>query len=294
MQRPSLVQLETLAEVVKSGSFFAAGRKLGLTQPAVSLRIRELEQAVGVRLLERVGRRAEPTTAGATLLGFVSKIEATLDEALRALDRHSGSVIGKVRLGTGATALIYLLPPLLRAVKSRHPGIEIQVRTGNSGEILASLAANELDVAVVTLPAPGRSFEVVTLIEDEMVAVFPADATPVERITPAFFARQPVILLYEPAGNSRSVIDQWFRQGGEMAKPAMELGNVEAIKKMVGAGLGASILPALAMSEGTEGLAAKSLTPRLTRRIGMVLRRDKVPDKALKAVIKALSGLAGE
>jgi DNA-binding transcriptional LysR family regulator len=292
MQKPSLIQLETLAEVAESGSFLAAARKLGLTQPAVSLRIHELEQALGLRLIERVGRRAQPTTAGATLLGYAKQIDATLAEALRSLARHSGSVVGKVRLGTGATACIYLLPPVLRALKSRYPSLEIAVRTGNSGEILAALAQNEIDVAVVTLPAPGRSFEVKVLIEDEMVAAFPADDAPPYKLTPAFFARQPMILLYEPAGNSRRVIDQWFRAGGELAKPAMELGNIEAIKKMVGAGLGSSIIPKLAAGPEGEGLVIGSLHPKLYRRIGMVLRRDKVPDKALKAVIKALSGLA--
>jgi DNA-binding transcriptional LysR family regulator len=258
----------------------------------VSLRIRELEQALGQRLIERIGRRAVPTTAGATLLGYVKEIEATLDQALRTLARQSANVAGKVRLGTGATACIYLLPSVLRALKSRYPGIEIAVRTGNSGEILEGLAANELDVAVVTLPAVGRSFEVTVLLEDEMVAVFPADAVAADKLTPAFFARQPVVLLYEPAGNSRRVIDQWFREGGELVKPGMELGNVEAIKKMVGAGLGASIIPRMAVSEADAGLKVRSLSPRLQRRIGMVLRRDKVPDKALKAVIKALVGLA--
>jgi DNA-binding transcriptional LysR family regulator len=268
-------------------------KKLRLTQPAISLRIRELEQAVGLRLIERVGRKASPTVAGAMLLGFAKQIEATLDEAMRALAKQSGSVSGQVRLGTGATACIYLLPPVLRAVKDRYPGIEIAVRTGNSGEILNALSDNELDVAVITLPALGRSFEVKILVEDEMVAAFATDDVPAGKLDPAFFARQPMILLYEPAGNSRRVIDQWFRQVGELARPGMELGNIEAIKKMVGAGLGVSIIPSMAMGEGHEGLAARSLSPRLYRRIGMVLRRDKVPDAALRAVIKALDGIAG-
>lgn len=292
MQRPSLSQLQALAEVVQAGSFLAAARKLGLTQPAVSLRIRELEQTVGVRLIERVGKKASPTTAGATLLGFVREIEATLDEALRALAHQAGGVSGRVRLGTGATACIHLLPPLLRSVKERYPEIEITVRTGNSSEMLEALNDNALDVAVVTLPAPGRSFWVTPLIEDEMVAIFAADHAPSSEVTPAFFARQPALLLYELAGNSRRLVDQWFRQSGEMAKPGMELGNIEAIKKMVGAGLGPSIVPAMAVAQGHEGLAVRSLVPRLERWIGMVLRRDKVPDRALKAVIAALEGLA--
>lgn len=291
MQRPSLTQLQTLAEVAQAGSFLAAARKLGLTQPAVSLRIRELEQVVGLRLIERLGRKATPTTAGAMLLGFVREIETTLDEALRALASQAEGVAGQVRLGTGATACIHLLPPLLRALKERYPAIEITVRTGNSAEMLAALGDNALDVAVVTLPAPGRGFAVTPLVEDEMVAIFAADRPPSDDVTPAFFARQPALLLYELAGNSRRLIDQWFRQSGEMAKPGMELGSIEAIKKMVGAGLGPSIVPAMAVKD-EAGLAVRSLVPRLERRLGLVLRRDKVPDRALKATIAALEGLA--
>jgi DNA-binding transcriptional LysR family regulator len=293
MQRPSLSQLQALAEVAESGSFLAAARKLGLTQPAVSLRIRELEQTVGLRLIERVGKKATLTTAGTTLLGFAREIEATLDAALNALARQAGGVSGRVRLGTGATACIHLLPPVLRRLKERYREIEITVRTGNSAEILAALGDNTLDAAIVTLPAPGRSFAVTPLVTDEMVAIFAAADAPSEEVTPQFFTRQRALLLYETAGNSRGLVDQWFRQGGELAKPGMELGNIEAIKKMVGAGLGPSIVPAMAVSDDHEGLTVRSLVPRLERRLGLVLRRDKVPDRALKAVIAALEGLAG-
>ena len=292
MQRPTLTQLQTLAEVVEAGSFLAAAQRLGLTQPAVSLRIRELEQALGLRLIERVGKKATPTTAGTMLLGFVRKIDATLDEALNALASQAGSMSGQVRLGTGATACIHLLPPALRQLKERYRGIEISVRTGNSAEILAALGDNRLDVAVITLPAPGRSFAVTPLVTDEMVAIFAAAQAPSEDVTAGFFARQTALLLYETAGNARALIDQWFREAGELAKPGMELGNIEAIKKMVGAGLGPSIVPAMAVVEDHDGLAVRSLVPRLERRIGLVLRRDKVPDRALKAVISALEGLA--
>jgi DNA-binding transcriptional LysR family regulator len=106
-------------------------------------------------------------------------------------------------------------------------------------------------------------------------------------------AGSSVILLYEPAGKLEACDRPVVQAGGELARPGMELGNIEAIKKMVGAGLGVSLIPSMAMGEGDEGLTARSLSPRLYRRIGMVLRRDKVPDAALRAVIKALDGIAG-
>src|SRR5205085_4786206 len=98
------------------------------------------------------------------------------------------------RIGTGATACIYLLPPMLRDLRRRCPRLEIVVRTGNTPEILGELADNALDVALVTLPAPGRMFITEPLIEDEIVAVFPADQQPSRSVTAAALSRLPVLL----------------------------------------------------------------------------------------------------
>ena len=290
MRSVNLDQLEAFAAVVELGSFSAAAARLNLTQPAISFQIRQLERRLGIRLVERVGRRAQPTAAGLDLLPHIGRIAATVAGAIDAMAGHAEGVAGRVRIGTGATACIYLLPPLLSELRRRFPLLEIVVRTGNSPEILRALDDNALDVALVTLPAPGRIFAVEKLLDDEIVAVFPPGAEPPVMPSPAALAEWPV-LLYEPGGNARRVIDDWFRHAGVAPKPVMELGSIEAIKELVAAGLGCGLLPRLAMPDDGGALAAHPLAPPLYREIGMVVRRDKVPDRGLRELMRGLAAL---
>jgi DNA-binding transcriptional LysR family regulator len=287
----NLDQLTAFATVVELGSFSAAADRLNLSQPAVSMQIRQLERRLGVALLERIGRRVQPTAAGLDLLPHIRRVDRAVGEALEAVGHFSHGVAGRVRLGTGATALTYLLPPTLGELRRRFPSLELMVRTGNTPDILKALDENDLDIAVVTLPALGRSFAVEPLVEDEIVAVFAAGSVPPPRVAAANLAVLPVVL-YELGGNSRRVIDDWFRRAGIALKPVMELGNVEAIKRLVAAGLGCGLLPRLAVSDEPACLFVRSLAPPLYRRIGMVLRRDKVPDRPLREVVAAVRGLA--
>jgi DNA-binding transcriptional LysR family regulator len=288
----NLDHLRTFAEVVARGSFSAAARRFSLTQPAISLQVQQLERRLGVRLIERVGKRAQATAAGRTLLAHIGPIDAALADAMAAVQGHRRQVLGRVRLGTGATACIYLLPPLLRRLRSQHPQIEIVVSTGNTPDILRGVESNELDVALVTLPAPGRAFAITPVIQDELVAIFPAGTRPATAITPNVLVQLPVVL-YEPGGHARRLIDDWFLRAGLSSKPVMELGSVEAIKKLVSAGLGCGVLPRLALRNSrAERLVVRSLSPALHRQLGIVIRRDKRPDSSLRAMLRQLEGLA--
>jgi DNA-binding transcriptional LysR family regulator len=292
MRRLSLDHLQTFSDVARLGSFSAAARRLNLTQPAVSLHIKQLEARLGVRLFERIGRRAHPTAAGRDLLDHVQRVDAAVAGALEAVAGHRDGGIGRLRLGTGATACIYLLPPVLRALRQKFPALEIVVSTGNTPDILESLEANAIDVALVTLPAPGRNFQAMWTRDDELVAVFPpgTGALPA-RITAAFLVGRPLVL-YEAGGHARRVIDEWFMRAGLAAKPIMELGSVEAIKKLVGAGMGCAVLPQLALADRAgDKLVARPLTPRLRRKLALVLRRDKQLDRGLRAFVKMLAAL---
>jgi DNA-binding transcriptional LysR family regulator len=288
MRGLNLDQLEAFAAVVELGSFSAAAARLNLTQPAISFQIRQLERRLGARLLERVGRRAQPTAAGRELLPHIHRIGETVAGAVEAMADHAQGVAGRVRIGTGATACIYLLPPVLSELRRRFPLLEIVVRTGNSPDMLRSLEDNALDAALVTLPAPGRMFDVEKLIADEIVAVFPPGFAAPPTLSATALAALP-ILLPEPGSTSRRVIDDWFRRAGIALKPVMELGSVEAIKQLVAAGLGCGLLPRLAASE--ELVAAYSLAPPLHREIGLVVRRDKIPDRGLRELMRALQEL---
>ncbi len=290
-------QLRAFVQVVELGSFSAAAARLNLTQPAVSQQVRQLEERLGLRLVERVGRRATATAAGTELLVHARGIEAAIDAALDAMGQQDGGEMGRVRIGTGSTACIYLLPPLLRDLRQRFPGLEIMVNTGTTADILKSLEANALDLALVTLPAPGRMFAVTPLMTDDVLAVEAADAASLpERVTPAALAKRP-LFLEGPNSQTRRVIEGWFRHGGLRVKPAMAVDNVEAIKEMVGVGLGCSVLPGVAVAGAAArtisgvALRVKPLSPRLQRELGLVMRRDKVLTRGLRETVKALMRL---
>lgn len=293
MALPTLRQLRTLVATVDSGSVSAAARLLNVTQPAVSQQLRELDRTFGVRLLDRASGRIIATAAGEAVLAHARAAQAAVDAALAAASayRHGGT--GRVRLGTGASACIYLLPPVLEDVRRVMPGIEIIVATGNSADIMRSVETGALDVGLVTLPTPAASALAVTrLLDDALLAVVPDAMMPGSgAMTPARLARLPLVL-YEPGGSTRAIVDAWFRRAGLAAKPVMELGNVEAIKVLAGGGLGATLLPSLALREPVAGATVRPVRPRLSRTLGIAVRREKVRDRALRAVLNALEALA--
>ena len=290
------VHVRTLQAIARSGSFSRAGESLHLSQPAISHHVRHLEHVVGVPLLVRRGRRASPTEAGAVLLEHAGRAFKVLEEAREAIQRLRGRVAGRVTVGTGATASIYLLPALLRRVRARYPELDLVVVTGNSGELAAAVSRGELDVGVVTLPVPaGRGLAISPFYVDRLVAIAPPGRPWRRRapMTAAELACEPVIL-YERGGTIRRVVDDWFRRGRATPRVAMELGNAEATKKLVGAGLGLSIVSEIAVKADVKAgaLSLIPLRPALHRRIGIVRPRDRAPRPALLALLEALESAA--
>jgi DNA-binding transcriptional LysR family regulator len=290
------VHVRTLQAIARSGSFSRAGETLHLSQPAISHHIRHLERVIGVPLLIRRGRRASPTEAGVVLLEHAGRAFKVLAEAHEAIRQLRGQVAGRVTVGTGATASIYLLPALLRRLRARYPALELVVVTGNAGEITSAVARGELDIGIVTLPIPaGRGLLVSPFYVDRLVAIAPPERRWRRRapLTAAELARQPVIL-YERGGTIRRVVDDWFRRGRAIPRVAMELGNAEATKKLVGAGLGLSIVSEIAVKAEARAGALRliPLRPALHRRIAIVRRRDRSPRPALVAFMTELERAA--
>jgi DNA-binding transcriptional LysR family regulator len=287
-------QLRAFADVVELGSFSAAAERLHLTQPAISQQVRQLELRLGVRLVERSGRKARPSPAGIELLMHVRRIETANAAALDAMGRHAKGALGRVRIGTGATASIHLLPPVLRELRRRLPSLELTVTTGQTGDIVRLVEESVVDIGLVTMPTRGRALTITPILEDEFVAIASADAAPLPvPLTAAALAEFPIVL-YEPGAHTRRIVDQWCARAGVSLKPVMELGSVEAIKELVGAGLGYGVLPAMAVSNARKrgDLVISSLTPRLWRSLAIVLRRDRKLDQGAKEVIDALMTLA--
>jgi len=289
-KRFNVDHLRTFALVAETGSFSAAAERLQVTQPAVSLHVRQLEKCLGATLVERVGRKARPTAIGLELLGHAARIEAAISSAIEAVYSRSESVSGAIRLGTGATASIYLLPPVLGDLKRRFPDLEITVTTGNTADIAKALEANLIDIALVTMPLTGRMLEVTPVLTDPFVLIAPVDVTLPSTVSPKNLSNLP-ILLFEPGGNTRRITDAWFSKHRLAMRPVMSLGNVEAIKEMVRAGLGCAVIPGLAVKseDRRQGLAVYALRPPLQRKLALAVRRDKRLDRGLKETLAAIT-----
>jgi DNA-binding transcriptional LysR family regulator len=295
MAPPTFRQMRTFLTVVESGSVSTAARMLNLTQPAASQQLRELERCLRVRLLDRAGGRNIPTAAGTALLEPARRAQAATGDAMAVASAYRAGETGRVRLGTGATACIHLLPAVLAAAKQRMAGLEMVVATGSSSTIIRQVELGELDLGLVTLPvAASRALSVIRLLADPLVALIPqAMADTNETIGVAQLSTLPLIL-YEQSGSTRALIDGWFRRSGMTPVPAMQLDSVESIKVLVSGGLGASIIPLMSLSRPVADTVIRRLRPGLTRHLALVLRREKVVDRGLRVVTEALRAVARE
>ena len=288
MRALSLDQMRSFAVLIRSGSFSAAARQLNLTQPAVSRQIHELEKRLGVRLVERTGRQVRATQAGEKLLDHIRRIDVAVDEAVAAVAPYQNDTAGRIVVGTGATACIHLLPPVFEMLRRQYPALQILVRTGNTSEIVRQVEDNTIDIGFVTGPVHSRAVSIGGGIADEQVAVFAKRGLRVPASVTARTLAEMPLMLYEPGGNTRRMIDDWFRRNGVEPRPVMELGSIEAIKGLIAAGLGCGILPRSAMGAGERRFVVRSLSPVLHRKLVIVLRKDKVLSGGLRHMLKAL------
>ena len=288
----NLDHLTTFRLVISRGTFSGAAEVLGLSQPAVSLQIRQLEQALQVRLIERTSRGIKPTPAGITLCEHCIKIDAAVGAAVESVSLHSDDITGTVTVGTGATACIHLLPPLLQELRQTHPLLKVDVRTGNTSDIVRGVEENRIDIGLVTLPAAGKCLSVTSLGTEEFVIILEKDPTEqnIKPLSADDLLSLPLII-FEPGSGTRSLIDEWFRDAGQVSRPVMELGSIEAIKRMVRAGLGYSIVPRMSVESPEErrGVSVYSMAPALHRTLGTVIREDRIMSRGIKEVLKRLS-----
>ncbi len=281
----NLDQLQAFADVVDLGSFSAAAERRNLSQPAISQQVKLLETRLDVRLIERIGKRAMPTAAGRALRAQIGPIDQAIRNALESIAPFGSGVKGQVRIGCGATACIYFLPAVLARIQRDYPDLEISVKTGNTVDMTRLVENNELDIGFVTMPLASRALEIMPVMKDTFVAIFAADHGAHGPVSPHEMAQMPLVL-FEQGANTRTLADGWLRLAGRHVRPVMELGSVEAIKELVGAGLGASILPSMAVIDGRSNLpvCARPLEPAMGRELAVVMRRDKTLTQGLRVV----------
>ena len=240
MRSLNIDQLRTFLAVVGAGSFSAAARNLHLSQPAVSVQIRELERHFGVKLIERFGKQAHATEPGRDLIEAAELIFMACSEADVLMRRYRENWTGRVRIGTTITAQMYLLPAILRQLSRDQPGIDLHVRNMPTQDSVAAILRNEIDLAIVTLPLSKNTdqLKIEPLMTERLVAIHSADERDLPKtVTPAYVLQHDLLLEHVNAGVHNLVI-RWLSGHGEAPRARMHLGTIEAVKSGVASGLG--------------------------------------------------------
>jgi DNA-binding transcriptional LysR family regulator len=282
-----LTPLRYVGVIAQQGHLTRAARVLGVTQPALSAMLRKLEAEVGASLFDRTGRGVAPTEAGRVFLAHAAEAVRRADSAVRAVRQVAGLEIGSIRVGGGATATAYLLPPVVGAVRRAHPGVRFYVREAGSRAVASAVAGGELDLGIVTLPVEREAAAellVVPLVDDELVLMVPGSGGVGAGLRGKREFRWkelkgvPVVA-FEAGTAVRGVIDEASAAAGVELNVVMELRSIESIKRMVGAGIGVGFVSRFALGGGGEaGLTCRE--GRLRRGLAIVRRRDRVPGAA--------------
>ncbi|AJO79652.1 LysR family transcriptional regulator [Pseudomonas sp. MRSN 12121] len=294
MREISLDRLRTLVAIVDLGSFAEAARALNLAPPTVSLHIADLEARVGAALLSRTRGRVQPSAIGETLVERARRLLADAEQALEDVQRQVLGLAGRVRLGASTGAIAQLLPQALETLGQAHPGIDVQVAVLTSQESLKKLAEGSLDIGLVALPqTPVKGLRIAPWRKDPVMAFLPARWHCPDPVTPQWLAAQPLILNDHSTRLSR-LTAEWFALGGQQATARIQLNYNDAIKSLVAAGYGATLLPHEAATPLPDTrIAMRPLQPPLWRQLG-IAHRDGEVERATQHVLQVLWGLSAE
>ena len=289
MRELNLDRLRTLVTISNLGSFAEAARTLHLAPPTVSLHIADLEAHIGAPLLVRKRGEVRPSAVGEVLVERARRLLADADEAMDLVQRQVQGLAGRVRLGASTGAIAHLLPQALEALGQHHPGIDVQVAVLTSHETMSRLANGVLDVGLVALPqAALRGVAVLPWRRDPVMAFVPSTWPSPARVTPGWLAGQPLILNDDGTSLSR-LTGEWFAQAGEHPKARIQLNYNDAIKSLVAAGYGATLLPQEASTSVPRDprIRMLPLQPRLWRPLGIAHRAGPV-ERATQHVLDVL------
>ena len=263
--------LEAFVAVTDQGSFSAAAEKLFITQPAVSKRIALLEQRLGARLFDRIGRQIHLTEAGRALLPRARQILRELEDATRALSNVTGSVSGTLRIGTSHHVGLHRLPPVLRRFSRDYPDARLDLRFIDSEQAWEGVLHGDLELGVVTL-APEKDPRVHSeCIWRDPLRFMAAPDHPLSRqgrISAEELTHYSAILP-SPVTFTRRIVERLFHERGLTLPVSMSTNYLETIHMMVSIGLGWSVLPATMLDEQVVSLPVEIPLPE--RELGYVL-----------------------
>jgi molybdate transport repressor ModE-like protein len=286
-----LRHLLALQAVAREGSFAAAAEALGYTQSAISQQISGMERAVGQRLVERPGgrRRIWLTEAGEALLRHADAIVAHLHAAAADLDALEDGRAGRLRVGTYQSISARILPPVVQRFREQFPHVALELHeAGDDTELYGLLERAELELSFGLLPAPEGPFEAIELLRDPYLLVVAADSPLADAAAPPSLAEIAALPL---VGFSECRQERWLETTlqARAARPTWVFRSDDnaTIQSMAAAGVGAALMPQLAVDSTDERTVAIELGDLLPpRRLGIVWHADRTRSAAADAFIE--------
>ncbi len=248
MKHVTLRQLKVFESVARHLSFSRAAEELHLTQPAVSMQVKQLEEQAGLPLTEMIGKKVYLTEAGEEIARHARRIAQQLREAEEALDALKGVRGGRLAIGVISTAK-YFAPRLLAEFRRRKPGVEIDLRVHNRETIVRQLADNEIDLAIMGQP-PQEFATVAEAFADHPLVIVAAPDHPLaakKQIAPKLL-NEETFLIREPGSGTRAAMERYFADAGIAPRHLLEMVGNETIKQAVMAGLGLAFISAHTVS----------------------------------------------
>jgi len=287
-----LVKLQTFVAIVQEGSFTKAAGRLNLTQPTVSGQIALLEKQVGAPLFIRQPRQLRLTEAGQVLLDYAERMLALNVEAVQSALEAAGLAQRTLRLGVGHTLATYLLPDLLRRLRQRQPDLELRLQIGNTADLLTATADGQVDLALVGSPAKHPQLQITPFMEDKLVVILNPDDPWRDRagVTLADLRERTLITRESGSALHASVRDLLGADHLNSSK-VIVLGETEAIKRSVEAGLGVALVQGIAIRrEAAQGLLATLplLDAPTERKYNIAQRLDHPPSPVMQLLLELL------
>jgi len=217
-------QLRSFVEVARLKNFSRAGAKLGLTQPAISTQIRQLEAEFGVRLFDRIGKKVFLTQPGVLLLDHASRILNVQKESLEALRDLTPAPTGSLVVGATEGSCLYLLPKVFAAFKKRHPEVKITIYRNFTTKIVQKLQEDSLDLGFVSLPVDVREIETIPLFREPVDVAVAASHPLASRSTLTIEEIAGQAWIFPKASRTRVMLDELFRNARPPVRVTMEMG----------------------------------------------------------------------
>ena len=291
----NLRQLRAFVSIGRLGSFTKAADALHATQPALSAQIRELEDALGVKLFDRSTRSVTLKQAGEDLLPVVDNVLGDLGSVVARARDVARRNTGRVTIAALPSLAATLMPTAVAQMRARHPGITVVIRDALAERIIGLIRADEVDLALTSAPPIDPQLQFTALLTDRMVAVLPNGHPLAEAkiVRLADLLASPMVLM-DRDSSVRRIVDAACASIGRMAEPAFEAAYMSTAIGLVRAGLGATLLPSSAAElRATSDLTIRDLdTPRIERELGVLKQRRRAYSPAAEAFVAVLTALA--